>query len=84
MYLDLCNPTARHHLEKDMDKLEQLQAVCKVYDYGLDYMPPDGEGGGGEFELWSNTHAPGVTGVYETLDQAAVDVAEIVAGGTPL
>ena len=65
-------------------KLEQLQAVCKVYDYGLDYMPPDGEGGGGEFELWSNTHAPGVTGVYETLAQAAVDVAEIVAGGTPL
>ena len=50
MYLDLCNPTARHHLEKDMDKLEQLQAVCKVYDYGLDYMPPDGEGGGGEDE----------------------------------
>jgi|AP95_1055475.scaffolds.fasta_scaffold19792_2 hypothetical protein len=68
----------------ELEQLKRLKVVADAHGYGLDYLPPDGEGGGDEFQLWSNIHAPGVTGVYRTLAEVGYDVADVAAGGRPL
>lgn len=64
--------------------VEDLNNMVIQHGYGCHYVEPDGEGGGNEYELWSNEHAKGVTGVYDTLDELANDVACVVLGGHPL
>lgn len=61
-----------------------MNDMVEPFGFGCEYQEPDGEGGGDCFELWSNEHAGGVTGVYETSEELSQDVLIVVNGGNPL
>ena len=64
--------------------LESINLHINPLGFYLEYNEPDGEGGGDEYELFSNEHSPGITGVYETLEEALVDCREVINGNNPL
>jgi hypothetical protein len=64
--------------------LESINLHINPLGFYLEYNEPDGEGGGDEYELFSNEHSLGITGVYETLEEALVDCREVVNGNNPL
>ena len=66
------------------ETLESLNTIAEKHGFNLEYREPDGEGGGDEFELFSNEHAPGVTACYPLLDNAAEDIMRIERGENPL
>jgi hypothetical protein len=63
---------------------DRLNALCEPFGYGCQFNELDDEGGGNDYELWSNEHSPGVTGVYETLDELVADVAMVAGNHHPL
>lgn len=75
-------PAAKHQVQGY--SFEQLCQIAKKHGFTLEYVFDDGEGGGDEYEFFSNEHAPGVIGVYETLAEAAGDVLELEQGRNPL
>lgn len=64
--------------------LQILNDQINPMGFYLEYRHPDGEGGGNEYELFSNEHSPGITGVYETLEEAMADCTEVINGNNPL
>jgi len=75
-------PVAKHQVKGYT--FQQLCDIAEGHGFNLEYNAPDGDGGGDEYELYSNQHAPGVTGVYETLAEAAGDVLCLERGENPL
>lgn len=75
-------PVAKHQVQG-----HTFDSLCKTaenHGFYLEWNDSDGEGGGNNYELWSNERAPGITGVYETLAEVAGDVLIIEQGGNPL
>ncbi len=69
-------------MNKELIKI--LNDQINPLGFYLEYKEPDGEGGGNEYEIFSNTHSPGITGVYENVEEAMADCTEIIKGGNPL
>lgn len=80
----ICRNSGRHcRIEYPAD-IDRLNALCESFGYGCQYLESDGEGGGDCYDLWSNKHAPGITGVYESIGKLAVDVAIVAGNNHPL
>jgi hypothetical protein len=61
-----------------------LNDQINPHGFYLEYKPDDGEGGGNEYEIFSNEHSPGITGVYENIEEAIADCTAIIEGENPL
>jgi len=72
------------NISRKEQMLQILNDQINPMGFYLEYRHPDGEGGGNEYELFSNEHSPGITGVYETLEEAIVDCTEVINGNNPL
>ena len=68
----------------DKQMLKILNDQINPLGFYLEYKEPDGEGGGNEFEIFSNQHSPGITGVYENIEEAMADCTAIIEGENPL
>jgi hypothetical protein len=66
------------------EMLKILNDQINPKGFYLEYKEPDGEGGGNEFEIFSNQHSPGITGVYENIEEAMADCTAIIQGENPL
>ena len=75
-------PVAKHQVQGYT--FVQLCEIAEAHDYIFEYHEDDGEGGGDEYELCSNKHSFGTTGVYDTLAEAAADVISVGNGEHPL